>query len=1269
MIYLTFDSNIWIYFLDESYKEENSLDYLEHWIEAELVSILVPNVITEEWNRNKKENKDNRKIILGNFFSMAEEILPSSFFEEYKKPDVQDRIVEDQFERIEKLISAVEVIHLSVQVSQHVIRRGIEKLAPLHKNKNSVADAVIILSLFEYAESNPGHQFYFLSNNTTDFYEKINGKQKIHPHLANDFERLSIKDYRNIQHLMHDLKNLLPVTIDIQQRKKDRIRQKLGERIYSPKYEKYSGVTTNSFIENKRIIDSILKGAYPTIQMVPVIESLLKEDPAYEAHFFRNLKNPVWLPILLQMDVFNPVNNPEPVAVKDGFQIPGWEPLQFLEHLSQQMKEGKSLAYVDDLLSIIRRVSQSPRDNYRTWYMVISILTNIPNERVPFEILHYIPIWLTGRFQASLQSSKLTAGLLPKFLTGKPADAEKAELIFRHLIALHKEPRQASAWDGKRSYTTNVDLVYLHQLLRQKEVVTKLASLCTEKALFDVAENLKRILLDFPSGINLKLEDDQTVLEIKLIIQEKNLVIQARKKDAPDDLLEEELRDYEQYEEEELLEKLHAFFSSNKISYQPTEENTFHLGLVHNLFSGYSHSLNLTAIHQLEKKSYSRELDVTYAMLLKELLSERVKAHPESATSIVDELCYDRSFRLPFFRRMALYTITEHWDVLNRLFWKSPDTFFHSYEFEKELYRLLKQTNQTFSAHQLIQIDRILQAGPQLVEKDDPDYWQLRWLSALKEHPHFQSRYEALSAKRKLTNQHYEEIGVTKWRSGSQSPLTIADLLEMDHEQIVSTILSFHLTDRWQEPSVSGLAETAGKAVAQQPEFFAEGLVHYTKVYYIYAYHIINGFRDAWKEKKTFPWEPVLRFCLDYIHSSQFQSGELSIKTDSWGATKEWVEGAIGTLISECTNDDDHAIEASNLPTVKQLLLQIVEMLEPVDISKESMKHFPTYTLNSTAGKVLRALLDYTLHRARTQPEPSSTDQMEPDVKAAFEKALAKQIIDSYVMLGMYYEQFAYLNKSWIKTNLALAIDLPDSLFQGFFGGLSFANPPGSDEFYPLLYPAYQRALGVGKMDDSSLESNPTEHLVHFLFWGFDQLGEESLLRQYVRSADADNTVALITYIWQQEMFVYTLEKEQRTELEASLVRLWALLAEREEEKVIRTLPVLLVFITELNEEITTLLVASRAKAGEHQYTSELLENLVKLKGNGEPKQTALYLSKIVNAIFFTAYLLDDDKERIKELVRFIYENGEKEVANEICNKASREGYEFLNDLYDKYNS
>src|ERR1700746_183170 len=148
-----------------------------------------------------------------------------------------------------------------------------------------------------------------------------------------------------------------------------------------------------------------------------------------------------WFDFLKEQGYFDPKNNPEPVQVKEGFQLPLWESLRYLEKLAAEIREGKEHEYIDEILSIIKNVSENPKDNYRTWYIFIKLLGNIPNDRIPKQILNYIPVWLDSKFDTMLQSSELIENLLPKFLNENPTkdDIEKAEYILFFLLKINKK--------------------------------------------------------------------------------------------------------------------------------------------------------------------------------------------------------------------------------------------------------------------------------------------------------------------------------------------------------------------------------------------------------------------------------------------------------------------------------------------------------------------------------------------------------------------------------------------------------------------------------------------------------------------------------------------------------------------------------------------------------------------------------------------------------------------------------------------------------------
>jgi hypothetical protein len=149
------------------------------------------------------------------------------------------------------------------------------------------------------------------------------------------------------------------------------------------------------------------------------ILDLIEQDISYQNYFFKKAKNLKWFFPLKGKGYFDPDKAPSQTEPdeKGYFTIPQWNVLPYLERISQQVNTPDNEKYIDELLDIIRKVTGVRKDNYRTWWFFVKILLNIPNEKIPLEIIELIPVWLDSDFDTNLQGSDIATKLLPKFFT------------------------------------------------------------------------------------------------------------------------------------------------------------------------------------------------------------------------------------------------------------------------------------------------------------------------------------------------------------------------------------------------------------------------------------------------------------------------------------------------------------------------------------------------------------------------------------------------------------------------------------------------------------------------------------------------------------------------------------------------------------------------------------------------------------------------------------------------------------------------------------
>lgn len=93
--------------------------------------------------------------------------------------------------------------------------------------------------------------------------------------------------------------------------------------------------------------------------------------------------------------------------------------------------------------------------------------------------------------------------------------------------------------------------------------------------------------------------------------------------------------------------------------------------------------------------------------------------------------------------------------------------------------------------------------------------------------------------------------------------------------------------------------------------------------------------------------------------------------------------------------------------------------------------------------------------------------------------------------------------------------------------------------------------------------------------------------------------------------------------------------------------------------------------ASKQYHHDDLFEPLQKLTAQGEPMEVAAHLAEIMDAMTFQAgmYLVERDKENLKQLIRFLYDHGQSITANKLCNRLMIAGCEIVRPLFEQYNN
>jgi len=138
----------------------------------------------------------------------------------------------------------------------------------------------------------------------------------------------------------------------------------------------------DNFYENAERLDKLLAASFSESVESEVFS--IMTDNGIAEYFLKRVESVEWFAPLNKRGFFSPNSAPVPKpADQEGFySVPQWNVLPYLERVSQQVSTPGNEKYIDDLLAIIKDVSNyrdsngQHIDNYRTWYYFAKILVN-----------------------------------------------------------------------------------------------------------------------------------------------------------------------------------------------------------------------------------------------------------------------------------------------------------------------------------------------------------------------------------------------------------------------------------------------------------------------------------------------------------------------------------------------------------------------------------------------------------------------------------------------------------------------------------------------------------------------------------------------------------------------------------------------------------------------------------------------------------------------------------------------------------------------------
>lgn len=203
MFKLLIDTCVWMDAAKDP-RQQALLNVLGELVELGEVSLLVPRIVIDEFQRNKQRIVADSTRSLSSAFKRVKEAV-ENFGDPKKKRrvlgqlnDVDHRLPQfadfahKSVNTIEQLHAGGVVLETTDEVILRAARRAVEQKAPFHRNRNGMADAIIIELYADcVAEQCPrGTRFGFVTHNIRDFSAPNESHAEPHPDIAALFSKI-----------------------------------------------------------------------------------------------------------------------------------------------------------------------------------------------------------------------------------------------------------------------------------------------------------------------------------------------------------------------------------------------------------------------------------------------------------------------------------------------------------------------------------------------------------------------------------------------------------------------------------------------------------------------------------------------------------------------------------------------------------------------------------------------------------------------------------------------------------------------------------------------------------------------------------------------------------------------------------------------------------------------------------------------------------------------------------------------------------------------
>lgn len=515
--------------------------------------------------------------------------------------------------------------------------------------------------------------------------------------------------------------------------------------------------------------------------------------------------------------------------------------------------------------------------------------------------------------------------------------------------------------------------------------------------------------------------------------------------------------------------------------------------------------------------------------------------------------------------------------------------------------------------------------------------------------------------------------GPVTW--GTEQLFSVGDLMAKGGiKDIVKFLNEFEGKNRFNEVGYEEAGQVLKQAIKTNQQLFENNLNEFLDAKPVYQYYALQAFEELWNEKKLIDWQKVLEFIKQIVDSEKLWAKETEKRTIGFYFRKDWIPSLIARLIQSGIRDDEWLMPDARLPEARNILEVLLEKIDPS--AKETEADALTEAINSSKGHAIEAYFNYALRECRILSAKHENQGIEErkkfweGIKPIFNKELDKAKNANFefsALAGQYLPNLYYLSKEWVKENINKIFPVDPELDKNWrcaISGYSYVNM-----VYTVIYRLlkdnghFKRVLN-SSFDKSNIRERVIENIAISYLRGEEDLQSKNSLMAYILDVwQSQDICSVIDLFWSHREVDFKNGEDQR------ILAFWEYCYskikdnEQAHRTILSDLNLLATFLKKIDSKSKDWLIQSAPYVEERHHAYFFLESLDRLADTNPKEVGEVYLAMLEgNAL--PLY----EESNIKSIVEKIYKEKEKSLANKICDRYSREGHEFLNDLYEKYN-